>query len=78
MDDCPLTSNHFMSMISKADIEAASRNIRKDIVCTPLVYSPKLSRLSGRQVLLKLENFQLMGAYKKRGALIKLLSLSPE
>jgi len=65
-------------MISKADIEAAYRNIQKEIVCTPLVYSPKLSRLSGCQVLLKLENFQLTGSFKERGALNKLLSLSPE
>ena len=70
--------NHFRTMISKADIEAAYRNIRKDIICTPLLYSQKLSRLCGCQVLLKLENFQLTGAFKERGALNKLLSLSPE
>lgn len=67
-----------MTLISKTDIEAAYRNIRKDIVCTPLLYSQKLSRLCGCQVLLKLENFQLTGAFKERGALNKLLSLSPE
>jgi len=67
-----------MTMISKADIEAAYRNIQKDTVCTPLVYSQKLSHLCGCQVLLKLENFQLTGSFKERGALNKLLSLSPE
>lgn len=70
--------NHFRTMISKADIEAAYRNIRKDIICTPLLYSQKLSRLCGCQVFLKLENFQLTGAFKERGALNKLLSLSHE
>jgi len=67
-----------MNMISKADIEAAYRNIQRDIVRTPLVSSPKLSRLCGCQVLLKLENFQTTGSFKDRGALSKLLSLSPE
>jgi len=62
-----LTPNHFMTMISTADIEAAYQNIQKDIVRTPLVFSPKLSRLCGCRVLLKLENFQLTGSFKERG-----------
>jgi threonine dehydratase len=65
-------------MVTKDDIEKAYRNIQKDTVCTPLVYSQKLSHLCGCQVLLKLENFQLTGSFKERGALNKLLSLSPE
>lgn len=65
-------------MVAKDDIEKAYRNIQKDTVCTPLVYSQKLSHLCGCQVLLKLENFQLTGSFKERGALNKLLSLSPE
>jgi threonine dehydratase len=65
-------------MVTKGDIEKAYRIIQKDIVCTPLVFSPKLSRLCGCRVLLKLENFQLTGSFKERGALNKLLSLSPE
>jgi threonine dehydratase len=67
---------HSMPMISEAHIEKAYRNIQKDIVCTPLVVSQKLSRLCGCRVLLKLENFQLTGSFKERGALNKLLSLS--
>ena len=65
-------------MVTKGDIEKAYRNIQKDIVRTPLVFSQKLSRLCGCHVLLKLENFQLTGSFKERGALNKLLSLSPE
>jgi threonine dehydratase len=65
-------------MVTKDDIERAYRNIQKDIVRTPLVYSPKISRLCGCQVFLKLENFQMTGSFKDRGALNKLLSLSPE
>ena len=64
-------------MISKADIEEAYGKIRNDIVRTPLVYSQKISQLCGCQVFLKLENFQMTGSFKERGALNKLLSLSP-
>ncbi len=78
MNDGPRITTHFVSMISKADIEAAYRKIQKDIVSTPLVYSQKLSHLCGCQVLLKLENFQMTGSFKDRGALNRLLSLSPE
>ena len=34
---------------------------------TPLVESPKLSKLAGRQVLLKLDNLQPSGSFKIRG-----------
>ena len=64
-------------MVSKADIEQAYGRIRKDIVRTPLVYSQKISQLCGCEVFLKLENFQMTGSFKERGALNKLLSLSP-
>lgn len=65
-------------MITKSDIEEAYRKIRNDVVCTPLVWSQKLSQLCGCQTLFKLENFQTTGSFKERGALNKLLSLSPE
>jgi len=65
-------------MISKADIEQAYAAIRSYIVCTPMVYSRKLSNLSGCQTFFKLENFQMTGSFKERGALNKLLRLSPQ
>jgi threonine dehydratase len=65
-------------MITKSDIEEAYRNIRGDIVHTPLVFSQKLSQLCGCRAFFKLENFQMTGSFKDRGALHKLLSLSPE
>lgn len=65
-------------MISRENIGEAYRKIRNEIVCTPLVYSHKLSQICGCQILLKLENFQMTGSFKERGALNKLLSLSPE
>jgi threonine dehydratase len=65
-------------MISKSDIEEAHRKIRNDVVRTPLVHSQKLSQLCGCQTLFKLENFQMTGSFKDRGALNKLLTLSFE
>ncbi|MFH1757495.1 MAG: pyridoxal-phosphate dependent enzyme, partial [Pseudomonadota bacterium] len=65
-------------MISKADIEKANQRIGPHIVRTPLVYSQKLSDLCGCQALFKLENFQMTGSFKERGAVNKLFSLSAE
>ncbi len=65
-------------MITKLDIEKAYQAIRNHIVCTPIVYSHTLSGLCGCRTLFKLENFQMTGSFKERGALNKLLSLSPE
>lgn len=45
---------------------------------TPLVHAAKLSALTGADIWLKLENLQYTGAFKERGALNKLLLLSPE
>jgi threonine dehydratase len=46
------------------------------VYLSPCARSETLSRASGSQAHLKLENLQMTGAYKERGALNKLLSLS--
>ena len=56
-------------MISVADIEAARERTRGHLHRTPLVGSATLSRMAGRPVFLKLENFQKTGSFKPRGAL---------
>ncbi|HUU06350.1 MAG TPA: threonine/serine dehydratase [Patescibacteria group bacterium] len=58
-------------------LEAAER-IKKHIRKTPLEYSHYLSELSDCNVYLKLENIQLSGSFKVRGAFNKILSLSRE
>ena len=63
-------------MVTKLDIEKAYLAIRDQVFRTPLVYSQKLSKLCGCQALFKLENLQMTGSFKERGALNKLLSLS--
>jgi len=60
------------------DIYAARRRIHTRIRETPLEHSPFLSELCGGEVWLKLENLQLTGSFKIRGALNKLLQLSDE
>lgn len=45
---------------------------------TPVYRSETFSRLSGREVLLKAENLQRTGAFKIRGAVNKLASLSDD
>src|SRR5215831_16643237 len=43
---------------------------------SPCPYSKSLSALTGNHVHLKLENLQMTGSFKERGALNKLLSLT--
>ncbi len=61
-----------------ADIKRARENIAGSIFLSPCPRSQTLSDLTGQQIHLKLENLQMTGAFKERGALNKLLSLSKE
>jgi threonine dehydratase len=65
-------------VVSLKDIEAAAARIAGAIEQTPFVHSRTLSRLTGAEVFLKLENLQFTASFKERGALNKLLSLSAE
>src|SRR6476469_6934197 len=59
-------------------IRATAERIRGAVVETPFLQSRTLSDLIGAEVWLKFENLQFTAAYKERGALNKLLQLSPE
>jgi threonine dehydratase len=59
------------------EIEAAQGRIQKVILRTPTIYSETLSKLTDREVFLKLENLQKTGSFKIRGAYNKLSRLSP-
>ena len=61
--------------LSLADVFAASRTIEGVATRTPLVPSPFLSRIAGRDFLLKLENTQPIGAFKLRGAVNAVFNL---
>ncbi|MFG6147059.1 pyridoxal-phosphate dependent enzyme [Halobacillus sp. B23F22_1] len=62
--------------ISLRSVFKARQRIHDIITETPLVYSEQLSKESGNQVYLKLENLQPTGAFKLRGAANKILSLT--
>jgi threonine dehydratase len=65
-------------MLSIADIERARARIKDAIYESPCAHSETLSRLTGNKVYLKLENLQMTGSFKERGALNKILALSDE
>jgi threonine dehydratase len=60
------------------DIRAAAERIRGSVNRTPMLHSRTLSEIVGAEVWLKFENLQFTAAYKERGALNKLLQLTPE
>ena len=60
------------------DIRAAAQRIGGAVIRTPMLVSKTLSEIIGAEVWLKFENLQFTAAYKERGALNKLLQLSPE
>ncbi len=57
---------------------AAADRIRPYVRATPLDHSLYFSRRTGADVYLKLENLQYTGSFKLRGAMNKLLTLTPE
>ena len=67
-----------MSVMGKTrtNIEEAAERIAPYLRQTPVERSSWLSDCSGGEVFLKLENFQITGSFKARGALNKLTSLT--
>jgi len=59
------------------EVEAAQRMIQKIILRTPMIYSDTFSKLTGKEVFLKLENLQKTGSFKIRGAYYKLSQITP-
>ena len=60
------------------EIRDARRRIGGVVRKTPLIYSQFFSEVAGGDVYLKLENLQVTGAFKIRGALYKMLKLTDE
>jgi threonine dehydratase len=65
-------------MINLADVKAALDRVRQSIYLSPCTISATFSQLSGNTIYLKLDNLQRTGAFKERGALNKLLTLTRE
>jgi threonine dehydratase len=60
------------------EIEAARRRIADLARVTPVYPSETLSRIVGREIFLKAENLQRTGAFKVRGAVNKIATMTPE
>lgn len=69
---------HDAVSISFSDVQQARERIGNLVLVTPLTYSEKLSAMTDCRLYLKLENLQMTGAYKERGALSKTLRLSEQ
>jgi len=65
-------------MVTIGDVYAARRRMGRWVRRTPFEHSPLLSGLTGGEVWLKLENRQLTGSFKIRGASNKIALLSKE
>ncbi len=61
-----------------AEIRAAEGRIREAIPPTPFLHSRTLSEILGCELWLKFENLNFTASFKERGALNKLLLLTPE
>lgn len=57
-------------------IRAAAKAIEGRVIRTPILMSKTLSDITGAEVWVKFENFQFTAAFKERGALNKLLTLT--
>jgi threonine dehydratase len=62
-------------VVTLKDVLAARERVRDAIYLSPCARTETLSRVSRTQAFLKLDNLQMTGAYKERGALNKLLTL---
>ncbi len=60
------------------DVRAAAARIKGEVERTPTRHSTTLSQIAGCDIWLKFENLQFTSSFKERGALNKLLSLTPE
>jgi threonine dehydratase len=64
-------------VIDVATIEEARKRLRSTLFETPCAYSATLSELTSTRCFVKLENLQMTGSFKERGAANLLLQLDP-
>lgn len=66
------------TLLTLPDIQAAQARIASSLYLSPCARSETFSKLTGNTVYLKLDNQQRTGAFKERGALNKLLTMTAE
>lgn len=64
--------------ITPQDLDRARALVAGHVLRTPAFPAPALSALTGAEVVVKYENMQATGAFKDRGAVVKLASLDPD
>src|SRR5437764_14971235 len=64
--------------VTLSEVQTAMGRIRDSIYLSPCARSENFSQLTGNSVYLKLDNLQRTGAFKERGALNKLLTLTAD
>ena len=64
--------------VTASDVRKAHLRIAPEIELTPLEHSKTLSALTDAQIHLKFENHQFTASFKERGALNRLLDLTPD
>jgi threonine dehydratase len=65
-------------VIGLAEVQTAAERIAGKVVRTPTIPAEAISRLTGADVSLKLDNLQVTGAFKERGAANRLALLSAD
>ncbi|MCL4159442.1 UNVERIFIED_CONTAM: hypothetical protein GTU68_066571 [Idotea baltica] len=71
----PLAAND-PEQVTLDKIRDAAALIKGAVLETPCLPAPRLSQITGAEVFVKYENMQVTGAFKERGALVKLASLT--
>ncbi|MGC2215611.1 MAG: pyridoxal-phosphate dependent enzyme, partial [Silvibacterium sp.] len=64
--------------VTLSGIQQARQRIQNDIYLSPAPHSEAMSRMTGQHVFLKLDSLQRTGAFKERGALNKILTLTKD
>lgn len=72
------TSNLNSLAVTPADVIAAAATIRGSVIVTECNQSRTLSEVCGCNLWLKFENLQFTSSFKERGALNRLVALSPD
>lgn len=65
-------------MITLEDVEQAAERIAGRVLRTPMLPNQAISRITGADVMLKLDNLQITGAFKERGAANRLAMLTQD
>jgi threonine dehydratase len=64
--------------LTLADVKAARERLNGAVYRSPCARSEMLSRQTGQSIYLKLENLQMTGSFKERGALNKIATLTAD